>query len=71
MSDMLMELVGQRCSIVNDAAAYLTGSADITCRVVDADDEWIKVSYVDLEGRHVTRLERIDTVDSVLIFDEH
>ena len=70
MSDMLMDLVGRRCSIVNDTSAYLTGSVDITCRVVDADDEWIKVSYVDTEGRHVTRLERIETVESVLVFDE-
>lgn len=70
MSSMLMDLVGRRCSIVNDMEDYLTGSAEITCHVVAIDDEWIKVSYVDVDGRRITRLERIETVDSVVIYDE-
>ena len=70
MSDMLMDLVGRRCSILNDMSQYLTGSADVPCRVLDADDEWIKVAYTDAAGRHVTRLERIDTVESVTVYDE-
>ena len=70
MSGMLMELVGRRCSIVNDMEDYLTGSPDITCHVIAADDEWIKIAYVDGDGRHVTRLERIETVESVKIFDD-
>ena len=70
MSNMLMDLVGRRCRIVNDMAESLTGSADVTCHVLAADDEWIKVSYVDGSGRHVVRMERIETVDSVTIFDE-
>ncbi|MBR6726874.1 MAG: hypothetical protein IKM08_01655 [Clostridia bacterium] len=70
MSNMLMDLVGRRCSIVNDMNDHLTGSADVTCHVLAADDEWIKVAYVDDSGRHVTRLERIETVDSVVIYDD-
>ena len=70
MSSMLMELVGHRCSIMNDMEDYLTGSPEITCHVIAADDEWIKVAYVDEAGRHITRLERIDTVDRVVVFDD-
>lgn len=70
MSNMLMELVGRRCTIVNDMSDQLTGSADVICHVLAADDEWIKIAYVDGKGRHVTRLERIETVDSVLIYDD-
>ena len=70
MSGMLMELVGHRCSIVNDMDDYLTGSEEIACHVLAVDEEWIKIAYVDGNGNHMTRLERIETVDSVLIYDE-
>ena len=70
MSGMLMELVGHRCSIVNDMDDYLTGSEEIACHVLAVDEEWIKIAYVDGNGDHMTRLERIETVDSVLIYDE-
>lgn len=70
MSGMLLDLVGQRCSIRNDAEEYLTGSAEISCHVLAADDEWIKIAYVDAGGNRVARLERIDTIDSILIYGD-
>ncbi|MBQ8340816.1 MAG: hypothetical protein IJY22_00390 [Clostridia bacterium] len=70
MSNMLLDLVGRRCNIVNDMDDHLTGSADIACHVIAADDEWIKIAYVDAAGRRVTRLERVETIDSVMIFDD-
>ena len=69
MSRMLTDLVGQRCIIKNDVEEYLTGNADITCHVLATDDEWIKVAFVDEDGNRVARLERIDTLSSVIIYD--
>lgn len=69
MSRMLTDLVGQRCIIKNDVEDYLTGNPDITCHVLAADDEWIKIAYVDEDGNRVARLERIETLSSVIIYD--
>ena len=70
MSSMLLDLVGQRCSIMTDDEEYLTGHPGIACRVMAADDEWIKVAYVDEGGKRISRLARIETLESVIIYDE-
>ena len=70
MSDMLMELSGHCCSIMNEEGEYLTGSADIVCEVLDVDDEWIKISYQDKVGRRVVKLERVEYLDRIEIFDK-
>ena len=70
MSGMLLDLVGQRCSIKNDEEEYLTGSADISCHVLAADEEWIKIAFVDASGNRVARLERIETIGSILIYGD-
>ncbi|MBE6554953.1 MAG: hypothetical protein E7663_01780 [Ruminococcaceae bacterium] len=67
MSKLLMELTGHRCSIQNDRAEYLGGNADAVCDVLDVDAEWIKYAYTDQYGRQVTRLDRLDIIDSVEI----
>ena len=70
MSGMMMDLVGQRCSIKNENAEYLTGHPDVTCHVLAADDEWIKIAYRDGKGGRVCRLERIESIRSVLIYND-
>jgi len=70
MSSMLLDLVGQRCSIKNENEEYLTGSAEISCHVVAADEEWIKIAYIDSTGNRMARIERIDAIGSVLIYGE-
>ena len=70
MANMLLDLVGQRCLIKNENEEYLTGDAHVACHVLAADDEWIKIAYIDGTGNRVTRMERIETLDSVVIFDE-
>ena len=68
MSNMLMELSGHCCSIVNDEGEYLTGSADIVCEVLAVDEEWIKISYQDKVGRRVVKMERVEYIERVVIF---
>ena len=68
MNDMLKDLTGKRCCILNEDAEYLTGSADIACDVLAVDDEWIKVAFTDRQGRRVTRMERTDTLDRIELF---
>ena len=70
MSQMLMDLVGKCCTIQNEDEEYLTGGADIVCRVMAADDEWIKIAYRDGKGGRVCRLERIESIRSVRIYND-
>ena len=70
MSNMIMDLVGQRCSIKNEDEEFLTGNAEIACHVLAADDEWIKIAYVDRAGNRVIRLERVETLGSVIVFED-
>ena len=68
MSNMLLELKHCCCSIKNDDEEYLTGSADIVCEVLDVDEDWIKISYTDKIGRRIVKVERTDTILSVVVF---
>lgn len=70
MSEMLKSLVGERCSIRTEDAEYLTGSADIACEVLDVDGEWIKIAYHDRTGRSVTRMDRVETLESITVYKE-
>jgi hypothetical protein len=49
---------------------YLPGSPEIPCRVMATDDEWIRVSFTDGQGKRISRISRIDALADVLIFEE-
>lgn len=68
MSDMLLDLTGHCCSVMNEDGEYLTGSADIVCQVLAVDEDWIKISYQDKVGRRVVKMERVEYIDRVEIF---
>ena len=70
MNNMLTDLIGQRCVIRNENEEYLTGSPNVACHVLAADEEWIKVAYIDGAGNRVTRMERVETLDSIVIYGE-
>ena len=70
MSNMLLDLIGQRCAIKNENEEYLTGHPEILCRLLAADEDWIKIAYVNKEGNRVLRMERIETVSSVTVYED-
>jgi hypothetical protein len=70
MSELLSELVGCRCCVRTEEDEYLTGSPEIPCRVMATDDEWIRVSFTDGQGKRISRISRIDALADVLIFEE-
>jgi len=70
MSKILMDLVGRSCHIRTDEAEYLTGSAVVPCNVLEEDDEWIKVDFVDREGRCRTKIVRLEVLDSIEFTEE-
>ena len=70
MSSMLMELVGRKCLVRTEDEEYLSGDPDLPCRVTGADEEWLRVSFVDGAGERMSRMARIDDLCDILIFEE-
>lgn len=66
MSKLISELVGSRCKITNedgDQTAWIY-------TILDADDEWIKVTYTNKKGIQKTEILRIDCVKKVDVIPE-
>lgn len=70
MSKIISGLVGKSCKLKTEDALALVGSAEMNCTVLDADDEWLKISYTDKKNLPKIKLLRIDTVDSVELTEE-
>lgn len=65
MSKIISELIGKSCKIKTDEAFALVGSEEIECDVLDVDDEWIKFRYIDRKKNQITKVARIDSIESI------
>lgn len=70
MSKIIEQLVGEECVIESDFAVALTGSTKINCKVLEADEEWIKISYQDKKKGLCIKIMRIDAIESIEIKSE-
>ena len=60
------------CSIVADALLFSVsgkskafGNTELSCKIIDADDEWIKICYTEKKDKQVVKLMRIENIDSI------
>lgn len=65
MSKLISELVGSKCILKTADGLEFTGSSDVKCEVLSADDEWIKISYVNKKKEQKTKIIRIDGIESI------
>lgn len=65
MSKLINELMHKNCKIKTENALQLVGSSELTCRVLDADDEWIKVCFNDKKNNEIVKLLRIEDIEEV------
>ena len=70
MSYLLSDLVGHKCLVRTDEDEYLSGNPELPCRVTGADEEWLRVSFVDEAGTRMSRMARIDDLCDILMFEE-
>lgn len=40
-------------------------SIDESCKIIDADDEWIKICYTEKKDKQVVKLMRIENIESI------
>lgn len=69
MSKLIEELVNQECKILTEDALKLSGNAEIHCKVLDVDDEWIKISFVDKKNNAKVRILKIEDIESIELLD--
>lgn len=65
MSKLINDLIGQSCIIESECALSFVGNSDMKCMILDADDEWVKISYTDKKGVEKTKIIRIDSINTV------
>lgn len=41
------------------------GSTELSCKIIDADDEWIKICYTEKKDKQVVKLMRIENIESI------
>ena len=65
MSKLINSLVGKQCIIRSDSFLGFAGKTEVSCKIVDADDEWIKICYTEKKGKKVVKLMRIENIDAI------
>ena len=77
MSKMITDLVGKKCnmhldnSISGGLKGYFGAGPNIGCEVLEADDEWVKISYRENpkkdNSRMITAMVKVEDIQSVEI----
>lgn len=62
MSKIISDLVGKECKVILDS-----GITQLNCTILDADDEWVKISYMENKKSTAPKIKilRIEEIESV------
>lgn len=63
MSKLINDLVGKQCIIRSEFIFSFAGKTELSCKIIDADDEWIKICYTEKKDKRVVKLVRIEFRD--------
>lgn len=70
MSNIITSLIGKECKIRTEEALLFGGNVEVNFSVLDADDEWIKLSYIDKKDGKKIRVIRIDSISNIELISE-
>lgn len=70
MSNIISSLIGKQCKIKTDEGMLFSSSGEAHFSVLDADDEWIKLSYIDKKHGEKIRVIRIDSISNIELISE-
>lgn len=56
MSKLINDFVGRQCVIRSDSILGFAGKTEVSCKVIDADDEWIRICYTEKKDKQVVKL---------------
>ncbi len=69
MSKVIQGLVNKKCLINTDEALTLVGKAEIEGIILETDEEWIKLEYLDKNNEKKISAFRIDSVDYLSVIE--
>ena len=67
MSKILNSLINQECMIKTEE---LWGSNDGVYTILEADDEWVKISYTTKKGELKLKIIRIESIDTIQLIQK-
>nr|WP_172692230.1 hypothetical protein [Paeniclostridium sordellii]AUO31854.1 hypothetical protein [Paeniclostridium sordellii] len=70
MSNIITSLIGKQCKIKTDEGTLFSSSGEVHFLVLDADDEWIKLSYIDKKQGEKIKVIRINSIYSIELISE-
>ena len=70
MSKIITGLIGETCKIKTEEALFFADNTEVECKVIDADDEWIKFTYCDKKQNMKTKILRIDSIENIELITE-
>ena len=62
---LINDLVGKQCIIRSEFIFSFAGKTELSCKIIDADDEWIKICYTEKKDKQVVKLMRIENIESI------
>lgn len=65
MSKLINDLKGQKCLITSGDAVAFVGKTSLECEIIDVDDEWVKIAFVDRKGIIKTVIMRIENIENI------
>lgn len=65
MSKIIRDLVGKHCIMSCEGALAFAGKVNFECEIVDVDEEWIKISFIDQKKKQTTKIIRIESIDHI------
>ena len=70
MSKIISSLVGEKCKIKSNELFSFNASVDVIVNILDVDDEWVKISFIDKKGNAKVQILRIEAIDNIELISE-
>ena len=70
MSKIISALVGEKCKIKSNELFSFNASVDAIVNILDVDDEWVKISFIDKKGNAKVQILRIEAIDNIELISE-
>lgn len=70
MSNIITSLIGKQCKIKMDEGMLFSSNGETNFSVLDVDDEWIKLSYLDKKQGKKIKVIRIDSISNIELISE-
>lgn len=70
MSKILSELINKKCELVSEQGLSLVSKMEIECVILDVDDEWIKINFLDKKGVSKTQVLRVEAIERVSLIED-